>query len=95
LNLNINEEKEIIEDSMFKFLKELEKRFCKMEVNKEGEIYHVDEIGDDEKYVFLTRESDNKEIQEFNISDELYQKLLNDVSIERLVFKDGKYQIID
>ena len=45
------------------------------EFRKVGEIYIVDELGDDERYVYLTRKSDNKEMQDFNISDELYDKI--------------------
>lgn len=62
---------------------------------REGETYTVDEIGDDEKYVFLTRESDGKDFQEFNISDELYRALLNDDREElRVKFENGEYHII-
>ena len=42
---------------------------------KQGETYTVDELGDDERYVYLTRKSDGKEMQDFNISDELYDKI--------------------
>ena len=42
---------------------------------KVGEKYVVDELGDDEKYVYLTRISDKKEMQDFNISDGLYKKI--------------------
>lgn len=45
------------------------------EFRKVGEIYIVDELGDDERYVYLTRKSDNKEMQDFNILDELYDKI--------------------
>ena len=45
------------------------------EFRKVGEIYIVDELGDDERYVYLTRKSDNKEMQDFNISDGLYDKI--------------------
>ena len=45
------------------------------EFRKVGEIYIVDELGDDERYVYLTRKSNNKEMQDFNISDELYDKI--------------------
>lgn len=65
------------------------------EFRKEGEIYEVDEIGDDEKYVFLTRLSDKAQMQEFNISNELYNELLNDKSEElRVIYKNGEYKII-
>ena len=42
---------------------------------KQGETYTVDELGDDERYAYLTRKSDGKEMQDFNISDELYDKI--------------------
>ncbi len=42
---------------------------------KKGETYTVDELGDDERYAYLTRKSDGKEMQDFNISDELYDKI--------------------
>ena len=42
---------------------------------KQGETYTVDELGDDERYAYLTRKSDGKEMQDFNISDELYYKI--------------------
>lgn len=82
------------------FQKELQKQVKNNETisndfRREGEKYEVDEIGDDEKYVFLTRESDNKEFQEFNISDELYNKILNDSSIMKLVFENGEYKIVN
>ena len=46
------------------------------EFRKEGEIYEVDEIGDDEKYVFLTRLSDKAQMQEFDISNKLYNNFI-------------------
>lgn len=42
---------------------------------KKGETYTVDELGDDERYAYLTRKSDGKEMQDFNISDELHDKI--------------------
>ena len=45
------------------------------EFRKVGEEYIVNELGDDEKYVYLTRLSDKKEMQDFNILDELYDKI--------------------
>lgn len=42
---------------------------------KKGETYTVDELGDDERYAYLIRKSDGKEMQDFNISDELYDKI--------------------
>lgn len=82
-----------IEQDMFKFLSEIKRKLFKMDNAIEGETYIIDEIGDDEKYVFLTRKSDNKEFQEFNVSDELYNKILNDSSIIELIFENGEYKI--
>ena len=65
------------------------------EFRKEGEIYEVDEIGDDEKYVFLTRLSDKAQMQEFDISNKLYNELLNCKNEElKVVFHNGDYKII-
>ena len=65
------------------------------EFRKEGEIYEVDEIGDDEKYVFLTRLSDKAQMQEFGISNKLYNELLNCKNEElKVVFHNGEYKII-
>lgn len=71
-------------------------KMLEKEFRKEGEIYEVDEIGDDEKYVFLTRLSDRVQMQEFKISNELYNEFLNDRREElRVIYKDGEYKIID
>ena len=65
------------------------------EFRKEGEIYEVDEIGDDEKYIFLTRLSDKAQMQEFDISNKLYNELLNCKNEElKVVFHNGDYKII-
>ena len=65
------------------------------EFRKEGEIYEVDEIGDDGKYVFLTRLSDKAQMQEFDISNKLYNELLNCKNEElKVVFHNGDYKII-
>ena len=77
---------------MFNFLKFFKrKKEVKFEV--EGEVYKIDEIGDDDKYVFLTRERDGVDKQIFDISDELYNKILDNGSIEYLVYKNGKFEI--
>ena len=77
---------------MFNFLKFFKKKKeVKFEV--EGEVYKIDEIGDDDKYVFLTRERDGVDKQIFDISDELYNQILDDVSIEYLVYKNGEFQV--
>ena len=75
--------------NFFKFFKR--KKEVKFEV--EGEVYKIDEIGDDDKYVFLTRERDGVDKQIFNISDGLYNKILDDSSIEYLVYKNGEFQV--
>ena len=75
--------------NFFKFFKR--KKEVKFEV--EGEVYKIDEIGDDDKYVFLTRERDGSDKQVFDISDELYNKILDDRSIEYLIYKNGKFEV--
>ena len=77
---------------MFNFLNFFKrKKEVKFEV--EGEVYKIDEIGDDDKYVFLTRESDGSDKQVFDISDELYNKILDDRSVEYLIYKNGKFEV--
>lgn len=77
---------------MFNFLKFFKKKKeVKFEV--EGEVYKIDEIGDDDKYVFLTRERDGVDKQIFDISDELYNQILDDGSIEYLVYKNGEFRV--
>lgn len=66
INSKINKEKSNILKSQQKELEEF---------RKVGENYVVDELGDDEKYVYLTRLSDKKEMQDFSISDDLYDKI--------------------
>ncbi len=59
-----------------------------------GAEYKLDEIGDDEKYIYLTKVSDNTEFQEYDISDELYNSLLKDNRDEiYLTYNNGKYEI--
>lgn len=77
---------------MFNFLNFFKrKKEVKFEV--EGEVYKIDEIGDDDKYVFLTRERDGVDKQIFDISDELYNQILDDCSIEYLVYKNGEFRV--
>ena len=77
---------------MFNFLKFFKrKKEVKFEV--EGKVYKIDEIGDDDKYVFLTRERDGVDKQIFDISDELYNQILDDGSIEYLVYKNGEFRV--
>ena len=64
-----------------------------MKFEVEGKIYKIDEIGDDDKYVFLTRERDGVDKQIFDISDELYNQILDDGSIEYLVYKNGEFRV--
>ena len=77
---------------MFNFLKFFKrKKEVKFEV--EGEIYKIDGIGDDDKYVFLTRERDGVDKRIFDISDELYNQILDDGSIEYFVYKNGEFRV--
>ena len=88
LTKKINEE---LEKNKNYILKE-EKEFIKSKKVK-GEEYIVDEIGDDEKYIFLTRKKTNEEFQEF-ISDEFYNKLLNENKENLVLIFNGKdYEI--
>ena len=64
-----------------------------MKFEVEGEIYKIDEIGDDDKYVFLTMERNGVDKQIFDISDELYNQILDDGSIEYLVYKNGEFTV--
>ena len=77
---------------MFKWLKCFN-RNDKDKFEIENEVYKIDEIGDDDKYVFLTRERDGVDKQIFDISDELYNKILDDRSIEYLIYKNGKFEV--
>ena len=63
---------------------------------KEGDTYIVDELGDDEKYIYLTRKSDGKEMQDFKISNELYNKIKenNKKGIESILKWNGKEYIL-
>ena len=70
LNTQINSE---INKAKSNILKSQQKELD--DFRKVGEKYVVDELGDDEKYVYLTRISDKKEMQDFNISDRLYDKI--------------------
>ena len=78
INSKINKEKSNILKSQQKELDEF---------RKVGEKYIVDELGDDEKYVYLIRMSDKKEMQDFNISDRIYD-ILKDNN------KEGKDSIL-
>ena len=77
---------------MFKWLKCFN-RNDKDKFEIENEVYKIDEIGDDDKYVFLTRERDGVDKQIFDISAELYNKILDDGSIEYLIYKNGKFEV--
>lgn len=95
LDINLNQEinNKISEMKNDIILKEKER----LNQNRvEGEKYIVDEIGDDEKYVYLTRTSNGTEFQEFEISDQLYEELLNENTNEKinLVYSNGKYKIV-
>ncbi len=95
--LNFNEEltneiNEELNTSKNSILEEEREYISSLKVS--GEEYTVDEIGDDEKYIFLTRNKTGEEFQEF-ISDELYNELLNekDKSNIILVFNGEEYKI--
>lgn len=70
LNKTINSEINMEKSSI---LKKQQKEA--MQFRKQGETYTVDELGDDERYAYLIRKSDSKEMQDFNISDDLYDKI--------------------
>lgn len=95
LDINLNQEinNKISEMKNDIILKEKER----LNQNRvEGEKYIVDEIGDDEKYVYLTRTSNGTEFQEFEISDQLYEELLNENTNEKinLAYSNGEYKIV-
>ena len=93
INLNQDINNKISEMKNDIILKEKEK----LNQNRvEGEKYIVDEIGDDEKYVYLTRSSNGAEFQEFEISDQLYEELLNENTNKEinLVYSNGEYKIV-
>lgn len=95
LDINLNQEinNKISEIKNDIILKEKER----LNQNRvEGEKYIVDEIGDDEKYVYLTHTSNGTEFQEFEISDQLYEELLNENTNEKinLVYSNGEYKIV-
>lgn len=59
---------------------------------KIGEEYRVEELGDDEKLAYITRVSDGKELQDFNLSDEIYDKIKqnNKKHIDTTLIWNGK-----
>ena len=88
INSEINKEKSNIIKSQQKELKEF---------RKVGEKYIVDELGDDEKYVYLTRMTDKKGMQDFNISDRLYDILKENNKEEKdsiLTWNGKEYRLI-
>ena len=88
INSEINKEKSNILKSQQKELEEF---------RKVGEKYIVDELGDDEKYVYLTRMTDKKEMQDFNISDKLYDILKENNKEEKdsiLTWNGKEYRLI-
>ena len=62
----------------------------------DGEEYIVDEVGDDEKYIYLTRKSDNMEFQDINISNQLYENLKEELKNKKepTLIWNGKEYII-
>ena len=88
INSEINKEKSNILKSQQKELDEF---------RKVGEKYIVDELGDDEKYVYLTRMTDKKGMQDFNISDRLYDILKENNKEEKdsiLTWNGKEYRLI-
>lgn len=88
INSEINKEKSNILKSQQKELEEF---------RKVGEKYIVDELGDDEKYVYLTRMTDKKGMQDFNISDRLYDILKENNKEEKdsiLTWNGKEYSLI-
>lgn len=59
---------------------------------KIGEEYRAEELGDDEKLAYITRVSDGKELQDFNLSDEIYDKIKqnNKKHIDTILIWNGK-----
>ena len=95
LDINLNQEiNNKISEMKNDIIKKKKERLNQNRV--EGEKYIVDEIGDDEKYVYLTRTSNGTEFQEFEISDQLYEELLNENTNEKinLVYSNGEYKIV-
>ena len=87
INSKINEAKKGIIEKQNNILEEF---------RKIGEEYKADELGDDEKSVYITRVSDGKEQQDFKLSDELYDKIKenNKKHIETILIWNGKeYEI--
>ena len=87
INSKINETKKGIIEKQNNILEEF---------RKIGEEYKADELGDDEKSVYITRVSDGKEQQDFKLSDELYDKIKenNKKHIETILIWNGKeYEI--
>lgn len=87
INSKINEAKKGIIEKQNNILEEF---------RKIGGEYKADELGDDEKSVYITRVSDGKEQQDFKLSDELYDKIKenNKKHIETILIWNGKeYEI--
>ena len=65
-------------------------------IRKKGEEYVVDELGDDDKNIYLTRKKDNFEFEDFKISDALYEKIKkrNEKGEETILIWDGNEYII-
>ena len=63
-----------------------------------GEEYTVDELGDDEKYVYLTRKSDGLEFQDFNITNFVYEEIKESFKNKKnptLIWNGNEYVIKD
>lgn len=93
LNNEIDQKKNEIKN---KIINELNKYLdsCRLK----GEEYIVDELGDDEKYVYLTRKSDNVEFQDFKITDEMYERIkesFQDKQTPTLIWNGNEYVMKD
>lgn len=87
INQKINKAKKEIIENQNKYLEE-----CR----KVGEEYSIDELGDDKKTMYLIRESDKLEFQDFKLSDELYEEIqeLNKNKVNfTLVWNGDNYEI--
>ena len=91
LNSEINQKLNDAKDEILKNQNQMLNNY-----RKKGEEYIVDELGDDDKKVYLTRKSDNLEFEDFEISDELYRKIQekNMTGEESILVWNGNYYVL-
>lgn len=91
LNSEINQKLNNAKDEILKNQNQMLNNY-----RKKGEEYIVDELGDDDKKVYLTRKSDNLEFEDFEISDELYRKIQekNMTGEESILVWNGNYYVL-